>query len=130
MTDDPQFANLPLVASFIKTLGRVYLGPQVIIPAQNGDQVIGSADNLAASTESLDELIPVDTQRGMKEMLVGYFSSASKTLVKGQIVGGQALRRQETNFAFRNCWSRTSAITKRTSSQARSLKTVNTHMSA
>jgi regulator of nonsense transcripts 2 len=83
MTNDPQFVNLPLIATFLKHFDRPYLGPQAestVLP--NG----GVAADSSLLPEGMEELIPVEVQVKMREMFVGYFFSASKTLVKGQIV--------------------------------------------
>ena len=76
----------------MKHFSRVYLGPHALAdPAQDGVQPNGVQDDSGYSDalpEGMEELIPKETQKAMREMLVGYFNSASRTLVKGQIVGG------------------------------------------
>jgi regulator of nonsense transcripts 2 len=81
MTGDPQFTNLPLLATFLKHFNRPYLGHQA---EASGD--VDSQQAVSTLPNGVDELIPVDMQAKLREMFVGYFQSASKTLVKGQIV--------------------------------------------
>jgi len=108
MSGDNQFINLPLIAAFLKAFSRTYLG------------------SLPDSTETLpdgvEELVPVEIQAKMRELFVGYFNAASKALIKGQIVSDLS-----SSTDGRNCSSKTSGITRRTSSRVKSLKIVNKH---
>lgn len=70
MTNDPQFSNMPLLTSFLKTFGRAYLGPKA-------DEQL---------PEGVEELVPPEMQKKMRELFTNYFNSASKALVKGQTV--------------------------------------------
>lgn len=76
MSGDPQFINLPLIAAFLKSFSRTYLGP---LP-----------DSAEILPEGMEELVPTDIQAKMRELFIGYFNAASKTLVKGQIVSKDA----------------------------------------
>ncbi|KAL7421122.1 mRNA decay protein [Cryptotrichosporon argae] len=69
MNNDPQYANMTVLASFLKHFNRTYLGA-------HGDEEPLPAD---------DELVPVEIQKKMRELFVAYFDGASKTLVKGQL---------------------------------------------
>ena len=90
MTNDPQFGYIPLMATFLKHFNRSYLGPQPKVAATQDDvQVDGVSPLMEEPTslpEGVKELIPEVVQEKMREMFVGYFNSASKTLVKGQVV--------------------------------------------
>ncbi len=135
MTDDPQFLNLPLIATFLKHFNRAYLGPQAdATPAQEGVRANGVEDLNEHSTalpEGMEELIPKEIQKGMREIFVGYFNSAGKTLVKGQIVRPLTIcLPHDAETTFRDCSSKTSGITRRTSSLAKSSRIANTPMSA
>jgi regulator of nonsense transcripts 2 len=79
MSGDPQFINLPLIAAFLKSFSRTYLGP---IP-----------ESTETLPEGMEELVPIDIQTKMRELFVGYFNAASKTLVKGQIVSLEFCRK-------------------------------------
>ncbi|ORX39238.1 armadillo-type protein [Kockovaella imperatae] len=68
MANDLQFTNLPLLAAFLKHFSRAYLG---------------ATDS--SLPESIDDLVPIEAQPKIREMFVGYFNQASKTLVKGQV---------------------------------------------
>lgn len=79
MAGDPQYTNMPLIATFLKSFSRAYLGSQSSEADANG----AASDELP---EGVDELIPVDVQKKLREMFVSYFDTAGKTLVKGQLV--------------------------------------------
>lgn len=114
MSGDPQFNNMPLISAFLKFFSRVYLGP----PPETEEGL----------PEGVLELVPAEVQSKMRELFVGYFNSASKTLVKGQVVSLGSSPRPPARAKIRNCSNRISEITKRTSSRARSSKTDNTPM--
>jgi regulator of nonsense transcripts 2 len=78
MTGDPQYANMSLMSAFLKGFSRAYLGPQ---PAKDDGAV---EDQLP---DGVQELIPTEVQKQMRQLFVSYFETASKTLVKGQMVG-------------------------------------------
>lgn len=80
MTGDPQYSNIPVIASFLKAFSRPYLGPQT---TKNGEPNIMTEGQLP---EGVEELVPPEVQKKMRELFVSYFETASKTLVKGQIV--------------------------------------------
>lgn len=80
MTGDPQYSNIPVITSFLKAFGRAFLGPQ---PAKNGD----ATPEEASLPDGVEELVPPEVQKKMRELFVNYFETTSKTLVKGQIVG-------------------------------------------
>ncbi|WVQ81313.1 hypothetical protein IAT38_003436 [Cryptococcus sp. DSM 104549] len=86
MTNDPQYSNLPLLSTFLKYFGRAYLGPN---PTPAGKEANGQAADSDTKRDELpegvNELVPVDVQKKMRELFDNYFSTASKTLVKGQI---------------------------------------------
>jgi regulator of nonsense transcripts 2 len=75
MSNDPQYANLPLLATFLKYFSRAYLGPS---ERKAGDEP-------EAQIESEQELVPVAYQTEINEAFKNYFNTASKTLVKGQV---------------------------------------------
>lgn len=78
MTGDTQYANLPLLSAFVKYYKRAYLGQSVV----DGDEPT-EGDKLP---DGMMELVPVEIQNAMRELFTNYFDTASKTLVKGQIV--------------------------------------------
>lgn len=77
MSNDPQYSNMPLLATFLKSYNRAYLGPQ---PPADGS----ATEALPAGVE---ELMPAEVQKSMRALFTTYFQTASKTLVKGQMVG-------------------------------------------
>lgn len=79
MSGDPQYTNIPLLAAFLKSFSRVYLGPRL----QDGGEKAQSEESLP---EGVQELVPVATQDKFREMFTTYFNGASKTLIKGQVV--------------------------------------------
>lgn len=90
MSGDPQFNNIPLVASFLKYFNRAYLGPAQLAKDSKAEQPSGTPAMETEESEQLPadmtELVPVEIQGKMRELVVGYFQNAGKTLVKGQIV--------------------------------------------
>lgn len=80
MTGDTQYTNLPLFSTFLKYFNRSYLGPAVAA----ADDPPTESDTLP---DGMIELVPVEIQKKMRELFISYFETASKTLVKGQIVG-------------------------------------------
>ena len=117
MTDDPQFTNLPLLTYFLKHLGRVYMGS------------MGEATSNDEAAEPMEELAPKAIQTSVRDLFLGYFNNASKTLVKGQIVSSLFPLALQL-LIERNCSSRTNATMRHTSSREKSSKTANTLMSA
>lgn len=75
MTSDPQYTNIPLISTFLKHFNRAYMGPA---PPKEGE----APETLP---DGVEELVPAEVQKQMRDLLVKYFDSASKTLVKGQI---------------------------------------------
>ncbi|KAL1407550.1 mRNA decay protein [Vanrija albida] len=75
MSNDPQYSNMPLLATFLKSYNRAYLGPQP------------PADGAAVETlpNGVEELMPPEVQKSMRALFTTYFQTASKTLVKGQM---------------------------------------------
>jgi hypothetical protein len=90
MSGDPQFNNIPLVASFLKYFNRAYLGPAQLAKDSKAEQPSGTPAVETEESEQLPadmtEMVPVEIQGKMRELVVGYFQNAGKTLVKGQIV--------------------------------------------
>jgi regulator of nonsense transcripts 2 len=134
MTSDPQFANIPLLSTFLKSFNRAYLGPPSSHKKERANGISGSgaeAEDTGTLPEDVKELVPPEVQGKMRELFVGYFNNASKTLVKGQIVRvPQVDRFNEVLTRSRNFSNRTSATMKLTSNQARSLRIANTPTSA
>ncbi|RSH95137.1 hypothetical protein EHS25_000223 [Saitozyma podzolica] len=89
MSGDPQFNNIPLVASFLKYFNRAYLGPAQLAKDSKAEQPSGTPAVETEESEQLPadmtEMVPVEIQWKMRELVVGYFQNAGKTLVKGQI---------------------------------------------
>ena len=108
MTGDAQYLNLPILSTFLKYFARTYIGPK--------------NDSEKAVPDGVQELVPVEIQTKMRELFTDYFNSASKTLVKGQVVSPSSLNTHPSRTHARNSSSRTNATTKPTSDQARSLK--------
>ena len=86
MTGDAQFANLPLLSTFLKHFNRAYLGDADI--KANGDASDGANgdSNGTGLPEGVEDLVPVGVQKDFRDLFNGYFNGASKTLVKGQMV--------------------------------------------
>lgn len=131
MTGDPQFNNMPLIAAFLKHFGRMYLGSP---SRHDGNGTEGKGAESEALPTGVEELVPANVQDEFRKAFVAYFNGASKTLVKGQVVGlvnGCVGGDWETLLSrrVRNCSSRTSATMKPISARARSLRTDNTHTS-
>jgi regulator of nonsense transcripts 2 len=83
MSNDPAFINLPLLATFLKYFERAYLG---------GAEVAGDAGDTSGDLPAgVDELVPAEERKTMRSLFVSYFNSASKTLVKGQVVSPNSL---------------------------------------
>lgn len=81
MTSDAQYTNIPLISTFLKHFNRAYLGPS---PPKEGE----APETLP---EGVEELVPAEVQKQMRDMLVKYFDTASKTLVKGQLASDTAI---------------------------------------
>ena len=124
MSGDAQYANLPLLSTFLKHFNRAYLGsPEKTAEEKaSGHGETGSSPDLP---DEVTELIPVGLQKEFREMFVTYFNTASKTLVKGHLVSGfKSL--QIYAKPYRKYWIRIDVITKLISNQEKYLKTVNT----
>lgn len=76
MSNDPQYANLPLLATFLKHFSRAYLG------ASTAGAVTSSGSEGQITEE---ELVPIAYQTEIRDAFTSYFTTASKTLVKGQV---------------------------------------------
>ncbi|TXT09089.1 hypothetical protein VHUM_02563 [Vanrija humicola] len=74
MSNDPQYSNMPLLATFLKSYNRAYLGPQTSEGAE-----------AEALPDGIEELMPAEVQKSMSALFTSYFQTASKTLVKGQM---------------------------------------------
>jgi regulator of nonsense transcripts 2 len=85
MSGDAQYANLPLLSTFLKHFNRAYLGfaEKTGEDQATGHGAIGPSPDLP---EGVTELIPIGLQKEFREMFVSYFTTASKTLVKGHLV--------------------------------------------
>lgn len=85
ITGDAQYANLPLLSTFLKHFNRAYLGSteKAANEQASGHGATGPSPDLP---EGVTELIPVGLQKDFREMFVSYFTTASKTLVKGHLV--------------------------------------------
>lgn len=79
MTGDPQYLNMPLIITFLKSYGRVYLG------AKPASREVSDGEG-EALPEGVSELVPAASQKAFRDSFVAYFNGASKTLVKGQVV--------------------------------------------
>ena len=94
MSGDPQFANLPLVSTFLKHFNRAYLGPpqpEKPVKEQGDDQSpVNGSTGTSDLSEGIEELMPFGVHSDFREMFAGYFNGASKTLVKGQLVSASA----------------------------------------
>lgn len=90
MTGDAQFANLPLLSTFLKHFNRAYLGDADKHSKDNGDagNAVNGELNGTGLPEGVDDLVPFGVQKDFREMFHAYFSGASKTLIKGQMVSG------------------------------------------
>lgn len=114
MTGDPQYSNMSLISTFLKAFNRAYLGP---LPTEGES---------GALPDGVQELIPPEVQKKMRELFVNYFETASKTLVKGQMVCGRIhCLADDRNFS-----SRTSVTMRRISSLVKCSRTARTRMSA
>ena len=88
MTGDAQFANLPLLSTFLKHFNRAYLGDSGKHTKENGDagSAVNGDVNGTELPEGVEDLIPIGVQKDFREMFQAYFAGASKTLIKGQMV--------------------------------------------
>ncbi|RXK37451.1 hypothetical protein M231_05274 [Tremella mesenterica] len=77
MTGDPQFSNMPLLSYFLKHLAGAYLGPD---PSTEKTGLI--EDDMP---ENVEDLVPAESQKNIRDLFQTYFNNASKTLVKGQL---------------------------------------------
>ncbi len=119
MTGDPQFSNMPLVVAFLKSFGRVYLGPL----SQSEKDVTVTTSLEEPLPEGVTELVTIAQQQKFREMFVSYFETASKTLVKGQLV---SLAVPKCLLILPSaCWNKTNGTTRPTSNLAKSSKIVN-----
>lgn len=86
MSGDAQYANLPLLSTFLKHFNRAYLGSSEKTAEEqaSGHGATGPSPDLP--DDEVTELIPVGLQKEFREMFVAYFMTASKTLVKGHLV--------------------------------------------
>ena len=85
MSGDPQFANLPLMITFLKNYARAFLGP---LPVKDDPNAAAEDGNRATLPAGVDELIPAELQEGFRSLFNSYFDTASKTLAKGHMVSG------------------------------------------
>jgi regulator of nonsense transcripts 2 len=76
MSNDPQYNNIPLLVTFLKSYKRAYLGLD-----EQGDAVA------TANEDSADEeLVPATFREKFRRVFEDYFKTAGKALVKGQTV--------------------------------------------
>jgi len=121
MTGDAQYANLPLLSTFLKHFNRAYLGsPEKSAEEKaSGHGATGPSPDLP---DEVTELIPVGLQKEFREMFVAYFNTASKTLIKGHLVSHLPSSKNLAELD-RKYWIRINVITKLISNQEKSLKT-------
>jgi hypothetical protein len=118
MSNDPQYSNIPLLVTFLKSYKRAYLG----MDEQEDSQ----------STPSGQELVSADYREKFRTAFETYYKTAGKALVKGYTVSSTPYaishsRRFLVLASFYSVyWSRTSATKKRTSKPERYLKIGNT----
>lgn len=86
MTDDPQYTNIPLLATFLKHFKCAFLGPEPAKSLTEGVEVVSPPVEDTKLPTGMQELVPEKIQQELKKMFDKYFDSASKTLVKGQVV--------------------------------------------
>ena len=94
MSGDAQYANLPLLSTFLKHFNRAYLGS----PEKTAEEKASGHGATAPSPDLPDEvteLVPVGLQKEFREMFVTYFNTASKTLVKGHLVSDLEISQTE-----------------------------------
>jgi hypothetical protein len=121
MSGDAQYANLPLLSTFLKHFNRAYLGSSEKTAEEqaSGHGATGPSPNVP---DEVTELIPVGLQKEFREMFVGYFMTASKTLVKGHLVRNFQYRRPIAD-PVRKSWSKINGIMRPTSNQGKSSRT-------
>jgi hypothetical protein len=73
MSNDPQYSNIPLLTTFLKSFQRPYLGAE-------------SLSLEMAMTNEEDELVPASYREKFRKVFTDYFKAASKVLVKGHTV--------------------------------------------
>ena len=83
MSNDPTYVNLPLLTTFLKHFERAYLGGPDGHAVQAEQANTDGEDKLPGGME---ELVPDEERKTARSLFVNYFTSASKTLVKGQVV--------------------------------------------
>lgn len=124
MSNDPQYNNIPLLVTFLKSYKRAYLGLD-----EQGDTAAAVKEG---SPE--EELVPTAFREKFRKAFEDYFVTAGKALVKGQTVSSDVslIDTDRTRLTLlvvfcRNCSSRTSGTRKLISKQEKSLRTVSTH---
>ena len=75
------YASLPLFTSFLKSYGRVYLGPAPITGDPAEDPLPGEQ---APKVEA--ELVPVEMQRRLKTLFDTYYDGLGKVVTRGRVV--------------------------------------------
>ncbi|KAF8638034.1 hypothetical protein AX16_010666 [Volvariella volvacea WC 439] len=77
LSNDPSLSSLPLLATFLKTFARPYLG---IVPSVQKNSEDSQQANLQKAQDA-DELIERDIRDRFKRMCEGYFDNVSKKLL-------------------------------------------------
>lgn len=74
MSNDPQYNNIPLLVTFLKSYKRAYLGLD-----EQGDTAAAAKEDSAE-----EELVPAAFREKFRKAFEDYFKTAGKALVKGQ----------------------------------------------
>lgn len=140
LSHDPTLASLPLLATFLKSYARPFLG---IAPSQGTKQQASASEDTgemsvasenAADLDSIpedDELVEKDTRDKFKRMCNAYYDSVVKKLIKEHDVSRTSYSvihaESEQVRLLSGSKSKTVVITKRTSSPERSLRIASKH---
>ena len=86
LASDPLYTSLPLFTSFLKSYGRVYLGPPSVISDPSQDPIPGEAPSAVE-----EELVPVEMQKRLRVLFDAYYEGLGKVVTRGRVVSGLAL---------------------------------------
>ncbi|KAL7411066.1 armadillo-type protein [Mrakia frigida] len=80
LASDPLYTSLPLFTSFLKSYGRVYLGPPSVASDPSQDPIPGEAPPAVE-----EELVPVEMQKRLKALFDAYYEGLGKVVTRGRV---------------------------------------------
>ena len=139
LSNDPTLSSLPLLSTFLKSYSRPYLGIHSLVaskqisatsePGTLSEETTKIANKTvfnSTTTREEDELVEKELRDRFKKMCEGYFDNVCKKLVIEHNVSLNVCSSnigRFTNVSCSGCKSRIGRIMRRTSDQARFLKT-------